>query len=326
MPTFKLNNALNGIEIYFDSKPDEEVLQELRENGWRWHQGKKCWYARQNAESKALAERLCEPSVPQRNRRRFNIDELYDSLCNDSLRSAPVTVKFDIVSGNLLLSHVQITKTGEQYSIQSTNNQIVCSDCKRLFSIHAFTCPFCGCPLSYVVEATYNERLRFHQQEETRARETQRKKEEFLRQEAERARRAIEEEKLLERRRAQEERERQEAEKRRQIEEKALKRYNDIKELCKEHSVPAETIKKLDASGISLQDLDKRIKRIVAYQDAYPSLNIKVSTFIMGDKIGEFVSSFGGPQGETRAQCTGDCATCTRSECVEERMKKRFYW
>ncbi len=38
------NEELKGIELYFDSKPDQTVINNLKENGFRWHHVKKCWY------------------------------------------------------------------------------------------------------------------------------------------------------------------------------------------------------------------------------------------------------------------------------------------
>ena len=34
-----------GIEIYFYQRPDEDVWDELKDNGWHWHKQKKCWFS-----------------------------------------------------------------------------------------------------------------------------------------------------------------------------------------------------------------------------------------------------------------------------------------
>lgn len=44
-----INTAVNGIELSFGEKPPYEVLKELKENGFRWHNKKKLWYGRNNA-------------------------------------------------------------------------------------------------------------------------------------------------------------------------------------------------------------------------------------------------------------------------------------
>lgn len=44
-----INTAVNGIELSFGEKPPYEVLKELKENGFRWHNKKQIWYGRNNA-------------------------------------------------------------------------------------------------------------------------------------------------------------------------------------------------------------------------------------------------------------------------------------
>ena len=59
MSHYELNEERNGVEIYFDSFPSDEVRAELKANGWRWAPSKKCWYAKQSDESIELAKRIC---------------------------------------------------------------------------------------------------------------------------------------------------------------------------------------------------------------------------------------------------------------------------
>lgn len=42
------NEEKQGEEIYFENKPDYEVLRILKSNGYRWHNQKKCWYKKLN--------------------------------------------------------------------------------------------------------------------------------------------------------------------------------------------------------------------------------------------------------------------------------------
>ena len=53
-----LNQELNGIEIKFDSKPDEATIEAIKKNGFRWNRAKKIWYAKQTAEHITFAESL----------------------------------------------------------------------------------------------------------------------------------------------------------------------------------------------------------------------------------------------------------------------------
>ena len=58
MMTLTINQELNGIEVAFDSKPEQSTLNTLKENGFRWHKVKKIWYAKQTADRLALAHRI----------------------------------------------------------------------------------------------------------------------------------------------------------------------------------------------------------------------------------------------------------------------------
>ena len=53
-----LNNELNGVELYFNGKPSQEVREEMKINGFRWNGKKVCWYAKQNNKTIAIAEKL----------------------------------------------------------------------------------------------------------------------------------------------------------------------------------------------------------------------------------------------------------------------------
>jgi hypothetical protein len=55
---YLLNNELNGIEIYFDGKPEAKIIEKLKEYKFRWNHFKKCWYAKQKQENIQFAEKL----------------------------------------------------------------------------------------------------------------------------------------------------------------------------------------------------------------------------------------------------------------------------
>ena len=61
--TMMLNNDLNGIEIKFDVKPAADILAALKGLGFRWHQKKKIWYAKQSEERIAVAKELVNGEV-----------------------------------------------------------------------------------------------------------------------------------------------------------------------------------------------------------------------------------------------------------------------
>jgi hypothetical protein len=53
------NEEKNGIEIYFDEKPDEATRNLLKEEKWRWNPAKKCWYHKYSEKNENLAFFLC---------------------------------------------------------------------------------------------------------------------------------------------------------------------------------------------------------------------------------------------------------------------------
>lgn len=50
-----LNEEKNGVEIYFNNKPSEEVRKDLKNNGFRWSKYNNCWYAKQNEDTLIFA-------------------------------------------------------------------------------------------------------------------------------------------------------------------------------------------------------------------------------------------------------------------------------
>lgn len=54
----KINEELNGIELYFNSKPETEVLNNLKSNGFRWSAFKKCWYTKQSEKALQIANSI----------------------------------------------------------------------------------------------------------------------------------------------------------------------------------------------------------------------------------------------------------------------------
>lgn len=60
MVKYEINEKLNGIEIWFSPRPENEVLETLKGAGFRWHRMKKLWYAKQTPERLELAKSLSE--------------------------------------------------------------------------------------------------------------------------------------------------------------------------------------------------------------------------------------------------------------------------
>ncbi|ATC49416.1 hypothetical protein CLI97_00079 [Bacillus velezensis] len=59
----RINEELNGIELYFDSKPEQEVLTHLKSNGFRYSGFKKCWWSKRTEKSMQVANGVTKQEV-----------------------------------------------------------------------------------------------------------------------------------------------------------------------------------------------------------------------------------------------------------------------
>lgn len=48
------NEKKNGIELYFEAIPSKEEREQLKANGYKWHNAKKCWYKKQGYTAKTV--------------------------------------------------------------------------------------------------------------------------------------------------------------------------------------------------------------------------------------------------------------------------------
>ena len=56
--TVKINEELQGIEIYFPNKPDNQTRSDLKLNGFRWSRFNGCWYTKQSGIAETFANLL----------------------------------------------------------------------------------------------------------------------------------------------------------------------------------------------------------------------------------------------------------------------------
>lgn len=56
--TILKNEEKNGIELYFNSEPEQSIIDNLKLNGFRWHSVKKCWYAKDSEKSQCIINKL----------------------------------------------------------------------------------------------------------------------------------------------------------------------------------------------------------------------------------------------------------------------------
>jgi hypothetical protein len=57
--SYTLNEEHNGIEITFNGKPAQGTINLLKENGFKWHNFKKVWYAKQSEQRLFFVDALC---------------------------------------------------------------------------------------------------------------------------------------------------------------------------------------------------------------------------------------------------------------------------
>lgn len=87
MTTLTINKELNGIEVIFESKPAQAVIDSLKSNGFRWHRVKKLWYAKNTAERLALAESIADGKAESKKevKKVSSIPSLWERCKTDSI-------------------------------------------------------------------------------------------------------------------------------------------------------------------------------------------------------------------------------------------------
>ena len=58
-----LNEEHKGVELKFSGKPDVKVREALKNAGFRWHNTRQIWYAKQTAKAMELAKAMAEPKA-----------------------------------------------------------------------------------------------------------------------------------------------------------------------------------------------------------------------------------------------------------------------
>ena len=64
MATYAINEQFHGIEVSFDSKPAKAVLDALKSAGFRWHNVKRLWYAKQTDSRLQLVRSITDTATP----------------------------------------------------------------------------------------------------------------------------------------------------------------------------------------------------------------------------------------------------------------------
>ena len=59
------NKQFNGVEVYFDTKPKQDIITALKEKFFRWHTAKKCWYAKATENNLKFINDLLHTTIEQ---------------------------------------------------------------------------------------------------------------------------------------------------------------------------------------------------------------------------------------------------------------------
>ena len=57
------NTEHNGVEVYFNDRPNANIITELKNHFFKWHTAKKCWYARATEQAQKFIETLTNTKI-----------------------------------------------------------------------------------------------------------------------------------------------------------------------------------------------------------------------------------------------------------------------
>jgi hypothetical protein len=88
--SYRLNPDLNGIEVYFTSKPDQETIDQLKANGFKWSRNG-FWYAKQNESRLKFIDQLTNSNIEAYEPVSYpdiNIDDIESYVIDERLQRA----------------------------------------------------------------------------------------------------------------------------------------------------------------------------------------------------------------------------------------------
>lgn len=128
------NEEKNGIEIKFSNKPETETLNELKENGFRWHRAKKVWYAKDTEERRSFINTLvCTEDKENENVIEDNaevLNALIESDSNISFDNVEVEEVKEDIFVNALVPYINKNDT-----IELNNEEIKAGSELNLFKV-----------------------------------------------------------------------------------------------------------------------------------------------------------------------------------------------
>ncbi|HAT4302360.1 TPA: hypothetical protein I9089_002468 [Clostridium perfringens] len=124
------NEEKNGIEVKFNNKPNQEVINNLKANGFRWHRVKKVWYAKQTDERVNYINTTFK--INQINDEKVNnIIELNDYR-NESEDIKDITINPDVVEieeqDQYFIKSVKFANLNKRNTIKEYEKEIIKGD------------------------------------------------------------------------------------------------------------------------------------------------------------------------------------------------------
>lgn len=125
------NEEKNGIEVKFNTKPAQEVINDLKVNGFRWHRVKKVWYAKQTEERINYINTTFEINQINDEKEVNNIIELNDYR-NESEDIKDITINPDVVEieeqDQYFIKSVKFANLNKRNTIKEYEKEIVKGD------------------------------------------------------------------------------------------------------------------------------------------------------------------------------------------------------
>ena len=125
------NEEKNGIEVKFNTKPAQEVINDLKTNGFRWHRVKKVWYAKQTDERINYINTTFEINQINDEKEVNNIIELNDYR-NESEDIKDIIINPDVVEvkeqDQYFIKSVKFANLNKRNTIKEYEKEIVKGD------------------------------------------------------------------------------------------------------------------------------------------------------------------------------------------------------
>ncbi|MDC4245572.1 hypothetical protein [Clostridium perfringens] len=122
------NKEKNGIEVKFINKPNQEIIDNLKTNGFRWHGVKKIWYAK---DTEVRREFINSNFINNNNEEVNNIIELNDYR-NDSEDIKDIVINPDVVEvkeqDQYFIKSVKFANLNKRNTIKEYEKEIIKGD------------------------------------------------------------------------------------------------------------------------------------------------------------------------------------------------------